>query len=132
YNKNFINVNIDIESEEGQSIIKSYPAAVFPIQTFIHPINGAVIYVEYGEATANDYIKRGTVALEEFKQNLSYTSLLEQYQKGNRDPEFLQSLLDYGHKLNKNNDAIISEYVTLFFKNNPSEKDIELLHKYIT
>lgn len=132
YNQSFINVNIDIDTKEGKAIAKLYPAAVYPMQSFIHPATGAVFYSEYGETDAAGYIKRGTLALEEYQADLPYNKLIAKFEKGTKDKAFIQDLLAYGHKLNKNPDNILNEYVQLYFKNNPSESDIDQLHQYIT
>ncbi len=63
YNKNFVNVTIDMESKEGKKLQKKFAVDGYP--TFLYlAYNGKLIMRKLGGRSAPDFIKLGKTALE--------------------------------------------------------------------
>jgi thiol-disulfide isomerase/thioredoxin len=87
YNQHFINVKIDMEKGEGPSLANLYQVKAFPTFLFIDP-QGNLLHSSLGYKDASAMLTLGKEALDPSKQ---IQVLKEQYNKGERDPEFLKN-----------------------------------------
>lgn len=62
YNKNFVNVKIDMESKEGNKIQKKFKIEGFPTLLYLD-YNGKLIMRKLGGRSAPDFIKLGKTVL---------------------------------------------------------------------
>ncbi|HCM34442.1 thioredoxin family protein [Chryseobacterium sp.] len=88
YNSHFINVKIDMEKGEGVDIAKKYNVKAFPTYLFIDG-NGEAVHRTLGYVEEKDFIQ---FAKDAEDPNKRLTSLKLQFEKGEKDPEFLKNL----------------------------------------
>lgn len=88
YNSHFINAKIDMEKGEGVDIAKKYNVKAFPTYLFIDG-NGEAVHRTLGYVEEKDFIQ---FAKDAEDPNKRLTSLKQQFEKGEKDPEFLRNL----------------------------------------
>lgn len=88
YNSHFINAKIDMEKGEGVDIAKKYNVKAFPTYLFIDG-NGEAVHRTLGYVEEKDFIQ---FAKDAEDPNKRLTSLKLQFEKGEKDPEFLKNL----------------------------------------
>lgn len=88
YNSHFINVKIDMEKGEGIDIAKKYNVKAFPTYLFIDG-NGEAVHRTLGYVEEKEFIQ---FAKDAEDPNKRLTSLKLQFEKGEKDPEFLKNL----------------------------------------
>ena len=96
YNANFINLKIDMEKEENIVFRQKYPVSAFPTLFYIKS-DGTVIRKVKGAQKAESFLQLGKSILSKIDYSADY---VKEYEKGNRDPEFM---LKYIESLNKSN-----------------------------
>ncbi len=107
FNKNFINVKIDCEEEDGLKFRKSYPVTAYPTLYFIGN-DEEVIHRAVGAQDDKGLIRLGEFALSKIDYSVDFA---EKYDKGDRSP---QLMYDYVEALNKSGKAslrIANEYL---------------------
>jgi thiol-disulfide isomerase/thioredoxin len=87
YNQHFINVKIDMEKGEGPALANLYQVKAFPTFLFVDS-EGNLLHSSLGYKDASSMLALGKEALDPTKQ---IQVLKEQYNKGERDPEFLKN-----------------------------------------
>lgn len=97
FNKNFVNIKIDMEKGEGIELAKKYNVKSFPTLLFISS-EGKVVHKMVGGKDADALIEGARNALDPKKQ-LSY--FINKYEKGERDISFV---LEYIKLLEAAND----------------------------
>ncbi|UKB82663.1 thioredoxin family protein [Chryseobacterium sp. MEBOG06] len=88
YNSHFINAKIDMEKGEGIELAKKYNVKAFPTYLFING-KGEAVHRTLGYVEENDFIQ---FAKDAEDPNKRLTSLKEQFEKGEKDQEFLKNL----------------------------------------
>lgn len=88
YNSHFINAKIDMEKGEGIELAKKYNVKAFPTYLFINA-KGEAVHRTLGYVEENDFIQ---FAKDAEDPNKRLTSLKEQFEKGEKDQEFLKNL----------------------------------------
>ncbi|MCC3214898.1 thioredoxin family protein [Chryseobacterium sp. X308] len=88
YNSHFINAKIDMEKGEGIELAKKYNVKAFPTYLFIDG-NGEAVHRTLGYVEEKDFIQ---FAKDAEDPNKRLTSLKQQFEKGEKDPEFLKNL----------------------------------------
>lgn len=88
YNTHFINVKIDMEKGEGIEIAKKYNVKAFPTYLFIDG-NGESVHRTLGYVEEKEFIQ---FAKDAEDPNKRLTSLKMQFEKGEKNPEFLKNL----------------------------------------
>lgn len=88
YNKNFLNVKIDMEKGEGPGLAQMYNVRAYPTFLFIDG-NGNLIHRGIGYQQPDKFMELGKTALNPEKR---IGSLERKFKKGDRDPEFLYNL----------------------------------------
>ena len=85
YNKHFINMKIDMESQEGMKWGLQYPVGAYPTFFFIAP-DGKIAYTHTGGMDARKFIEMGKSALKSYDKSEDYE---EDWNKGKRDYDFV-------------------------------------------
>ncbi|MGR3856666.1 thioredoxin family protein [Chryseobacterium indologenes] len=88
YNSHFINAKIDMEKGEGIELAKKYNVKAFPTYLFIDG-NGEAVHRTLGYVEEKDFIQ---FAKDAEDPNKRLTSLKQQFEKGEKNPEFLKNL----------------------------------------
>ncbi|MGH1518181.1 thioredoxin family protein [Chryseobacterium sp. JK1] len=88
YNSHFINAKIDMEKGEGIDLAKKYNVKAFPTYLFING-NGEAVHRTLGYVEESDFIQFAKDAEDPSKR---LTSLKQQFESGEKDPEFLKNL----------------------------------------
>ncbi|WP_288446674.1 thioredoxin fold domain-containing protein [uncultured Chryseobacterium sp.] len=122
YNSHFINAKIDMEKGEGIELAKKYNVKAFPTYLFIDG-NGEAVHRTLGYVEEKDFIQ---FAKDAEDPNKRLTSLKEQFEKGEKDPEFLKNLA----VLTMYNDADFSgKVMNRYFEQKPTleQDDVQML-----
>ncbi|MDP3758264.1 MAG: thioredoxin domain-containing protein, partial [Candidatus Daviesbacteria bacterium] len=89
YNKNFLNVKINMESEEGKKIGKSFHIDFYPTFLYINE-KEKLIHKGVGGFSTRMFVNLGEEALNPETQLATFN---EKYEKGNRDGKFIYEYL---------------------------------------
>ncbi|CAI8760859.1 thioredoxin family protein [Chryseobacterium sp. IT-36CA2] len=122
YNSHFINAKIDMEKGEGIELAKKYNVKAFPTYLFIDG-NGEAVHRTLGYVEEKDFIQ---FAKDAEDPNKRLTSLKQQFEKGEKDPEFLKNLAG----LTMYNDAeFAGKVMDRYFQQKSSldQEDIQML-----
>ena len=108
YNKNFINLKLDMEKGEGPALLSRYGITAFPTLLFIDG-EGNIVHKALGYHDVEQFIELGNTALEGSQTLSAWT---KRYDKGDRTPAFLR---DYAVKLaeayDKRKTQVAEEYL---------------------
>lgn len=107
YNKNFINLKLDMERGEGLKFRKQYPVSAFPTLFYIDYTGELVMKVK-GAQDVEGFIKLGENALKKIDRSGIYA---EAYEKGDRDPELVYNYVKALNKAGKPSLKVANEYV---------------------
>ena len=92
YNQHFINVKIDAENGEGIELAKRYKVRSYPTYAYIDPQTEEMVHRSSSRQSAEQFIYTAQSAL---TPHLRSFYLDEEYQKGNRDKNFLINYIIY-------------------------------------
>jgi thioredoxin-related protein len=115
FNKQFINVKMDMEKGEGLDLAKKYKIRAYPTYLFIDG-NGELVHKSMGMMPAPDFINVAQSAADPNKQ---FFTLKKKFDKGEREPAFVKNLLDAAVKSGENETA--SEVMNIFMD---TQKDL--------
>lgn len=87
YNKNFINVKLDMEKGEGIGFGQKYKVTSYPTFLYIDE-KGEVVNTAKGSRPADQFIALGKATLNRVDKSTDYE---EQYEEGERSAEFLRA-----------------------------------------
>ncbi|WP_439183871.1 thioredoxin family protein [Carboxylicivirga taeanensis] len=90
-NEKFVSVKIDAEHGEGVDFAKKYKVRSFPTYYFIDPNTKEVLHRSGGRHEADKFLK---IVANSMEPKLRSTYLYTEYEKGNRDPEFMLDYID--------------------------------------
>ena len=107
YNKNFINMKLDMERGEGLKFRKKYPVSAFPTLFYIDYTGELVMKVKGAQDVAG-FIKLGHNALNKIDRSGLFA---EAYEKGDRDPELVYNYVKALNKAGKPSLKIANEYI---------------------
>lgn len=108
YNRNFLNVKIDMEKGEGPAIANRYNVSAYPTFLFVDG-NGNLVHRGIGSQSASDFIALGKVANDP-DQRIS--GMDKRYKRGERDPDFLYDLAKSKIDLMAgNHHAVVKDYL---------------------
>jgi thiol-disulfide isomerase/thioredoxin len=88
YNKNFINLAIDMEKGEGREVAKKYSVYSYPTYLFING-DGELLQKDVGYIEEQPFVSLG----EETLNTLKFGSLKTRFEKGENKPEFLVKVI---------------------------------------
>lgn len=110
YNKHFISYRMDMEKGMGVELAKKYNVKSFPTFLYFNP-DGEVRHRAVGYSKADKFIKREKNAMDPENQ---YYALVEKFESGKRDKEFLYNLAYTAKSTNDPNArAYIDEYYNI-------------------
>lgn len=107
YNKNFINMKIDMEKPDGRKFQKKYPVAAFPTLYYISG-DGEVAHVTKGGKNPEQFIQLGQMAI---KKNDKSGDFEEEYNKGKRDYELVYGYVKALNAAGKPSLKIANDYL---------------------
>lgn len=118
YNKNFINVKMDMERGEGPTFGKKYPVQAYPTLYYID-FDGEVVLKARGARKVEGFIDLGNQALGRIDRSEEYAKL---YEAGDRSPEliynYVQALNRSGKSSLKISNAYLNEQTDLTTEQN--------------
>ena len=85
YNKNFINVKMDMERGEGVALAEKYDVILYPTLLFLDS-DGEIVHRAVGYHNEMEFLGLAKTALDPTK---SLAGMTASYDEGNRDPSFL-------------------------------------------
>ncbi|PKQ63271.1 hypothetical protein BZG01_16245 [Labilibaculum manganireducens] len=89
FNKNFVSVKMDMESEAGKPLMEKYQVSAFPTLLWLDA-DGNLQHKMVGAGDANTLLETAGVALDR-KNN--WAALNKQFEKGDRSSEFMQKYI---------------------------------------
>jgi thioredoxin-related protein len=115
FNKQFVNVKMDMEKGEGIDLAKKYKIRAYPTYLFIDG-NGELVHKSMGMMPAPDFINVGQSAADPNKQ---FFTLKKKFDKGERGSAFVKNLLDAALKSDES--EVASEVMNTFMD---TQKDL--------
>ncbi|MEM1322621.1 MAG: thioredoxin family protein [Bacteroidota bacterium] len=85
FNKNFINVKLDMEKGEGPTVAQQYDVMVYPTLLFL-AADGTLVHRSAGYHNVDQFLELGNIALD---PNRRLSAMDSRYASGDRSPEFL-------------------------------------------
>jgi thiol-disulfide isomerase/thioredoxin len=107
FNKNFINLKLDMETPDGRTFGDKYPVSAYPTLFFLDS-KGKVIKKVVGGQQAEGLINHGKDAL---KNNDTSIDLAKEYEKGNRDIAFMTKYIKSLNTAGKPSMKIANDYL---------------------
>lgn len=108
YNKNFVNVKLNMEKGIGEELKKKYAVQFFPTFLFL-TADGTVVHRIAGYQSVPKLLELGKTAIDPSKRLSAFE---ERFEKGNRDPEFLIQYTDARKAaMDGTHNAIAEEYL---------------------
>ncbi|MGZ2371683.1 thioredoxin fold domain-containing protein [Ancylomarina sp. YFZ004] len=89
FNKNFVNVKMDMESEAGKPLMAMYNVSAFPTLLWLDA-DGNIQHKTVGAGDANSLIVTATLALD---MENNWSALDKRFKKGDRSSEFMQKYI---------------------------------------
>lgn len=108
FNRNFINLKMDMEKGEGKTLRKTYKVSAYPTLLFLSS-NGDVVYETKGARDANGLIALGKKALLPNESDLR--KLETQWNDGDRDVAFLQKYIKVKAALGEDYNEALQSYI---------------------
>ncbi len=107
YNKHFINMKMDMESQEGMKWGLKYPVGAYPTFFFIAP-DGKISYTHTGGMDAERFIQMGKSALKSYDKSEDYE---KEWDKGNRDYDFVLKYIKALNLADKHTNKVALQYL---------------------
>lgn len=126
YNKNFVNVKMDMEKGEGPELAKAFEVNMYPTYVFLDA-DGSLSHRSLGQMPAQDFIASGLVAT----NKEGYYTLKKLYESGNRD---IKTLYNYALRIDDAGGTIaaLDEVSNAFLAGySPSEYNQTLIRDFV-
>lgn len=107
YNKNFINMKIDMEKKMGRKFGREYPVSAFPTLMYID-YKGKLVHKVKGAQQVESFIKLGKFAMTKIDHSKDFEVA---YEKGDRSPELVYNYVKALNKAGKPSLKIANEYI---------------------
>lgn len=107
FNKNFINVKIDMEKGEGLKLRSQYQVSAYPTLLFITP-TGDIVQKKVGALNARDFLLLGKSAFRNYDRSEFYA---KQYDEGNREITFLLAYVKSLNNADKSPIKVANEFI---------------------
>ena len=107
YNKNFINMKLDMEKAESTSFRKKHSVSAYPTLFYIDYTGELVMQVK-GAKQVDDFIKLGQMALRKIDRSGDFAA---EYEKGNRDPELIYNYVRTLNQAGKSSLKVANDYL---------------------
>ncbi len=113
YNKNFINVKIDMEAGEGPSLSEAFGVTSYPTLFFVNG-NGELVHKAIGSMEVSEFLELGTAALDPDKQ---YFTIKKKIGSGMLDAGVMDEWI---HTANAMEDPDVQAQIALYLSKNPA------------
>ena len=113
YNKNFINVKMDMEEGIGPLFASRYGVTTYPTFLFL-TWDGTLVYRSIGYQNIEKLVSEGETALQPYRRE---RAMQDRFSGGDRIPDFLHSLTDF--KMERN-DETYKELIPLYLEAQPN------------
>lgn len=107
YNKNFVNLKMDMEKGEGLEFRKKYPVSAFPTLFYID-YTGEIVLQTKGARNVDGFIELGKSALGKIDRSHLYA---EAYENGDRSPELVYNYIKAMNRAGKSTLKIANDYL---------------------
>jgi uncharacterized protein YyaL (SSP411 family) len=107
FNKNFVNLKIDMEKPENEEFARKFPVSAYPTLLFIDT-TGKMITREVGAKTLETLLEFGKKALGANNKSVDYG---KKYEAGERDPQFIHDYIVELNKAGKPSLKVVNEYL---------------------
>lgn len=107
YNRNFINVKMDMEKGEGRTLQRKYQVTAYPTLLFID-FDGSLVKRAVGAKRSDAFIKLGEAALASIDRTGQYA---EKYKQGDRSPELIYNYINALNQAGKPSLKIANDYL---------------------
>ncbi len=107
FNKQFINLKIDMEKGQGLTFRDEYPVSAFPTLLFIDG-SGKIVHKAVGAKKTPDFIQLAKLALRKFDNSDKYAKL---YEEGNREFDLMMKYVQALNRAEKPSLKISNEYL---------------------
>lgn len=107
YNKNFVNMKIDMEKPAGQAFQRKYPVSAFPTLYFIDG-DGEVAHVTKGGKQPDQFIELGKSAIKKNDKSGDYEAA---YNEGKRDYDLVYGYVKALNRAGKPSLKISNDYI---------------------
>lgn len=107
YNRNFINVKMDMEKGEGRTLQRKYQVTAYPTLLFID-FDGSLVKRAVGAKRSDAFIKLGETALGSIDRTGQYA---EKYDQGDRSPELIYNYINALNQVGKSSLKIANDYL---------------------
>jgi len=107
YNKNFINVKMNMETQEGMKFGLTYPVGAYPTLMFISP-EGKIVFKKVGGQRLEGFLELGKKALKSYDKS---PDLKKEWEKGNRDYDFVLKYLKALNAADKSTNKVALDYL---------------------
>ena len=124
FNKTFINMKIDMEQGEGPVLSKMFGVTAYPTLIFISP-KGEIVQKHVGGMDPDGFV--------EFAKTVSgkadfSADFVKEYDKGNRDPEFILKYVTSMNKSGKSPLKVANDYLATQ-SNFTSDNNLKIIHQ---
>jgi len=107
YNKNFVNMKIDMEKTAGRKFQRKYPVSAFPTLYYIDG-DGKVAHVTKGGKNPEQFIQLGQMAMKKNDKSGDYETA---YKEGKRDYDLVYNYVKALNKAGKPSLKIANDYI---------------------
>jgi thiol-disulfide isomerase/thioredoxin len=107
FNKNFVNLKIDMEKAENEEFARKFPVSAYPTLMFIDT-SGKMMIRDVGAKTLETLLEFGKKALGANNKSVDYG---KKYDAGERDPQFIHDYIVELNKAGKPSLKIVNEYL---------------------
>ncbi len=131
FNKNFVNVKMDMEKGEGRGLAKKYGVGSYPTLLFLD-YNGDVVYKTKGaRRDAKSLIQVGEKALKPSKNTLR--TLQKKWDNGNREISFLKEFTKVKSLLDKDYNEVFATLINTFSEEEmKDDENLQFIYNYTT
>lgn len=131
FNENFINANFEMEQDEaGIENAQKWGVAAFPTMIFVDPNTGDVLHRIVGVRPGEELIEAGEIALDPTRNLAGQIAI---YEGGNREPEFISTLLknfSVANMKNEINEVMADYFRAMTVADMATETNWELITEY--
>jgi len=89
FNTNFVNIKVDMESEEGKILIKKYPVKAYPTLLYLES-NGEIRHIMVGAGDEKRILDGAKCAVDPHK---NWSALQQKFTNGERSKDFLKDYI---------------------------------------
>ena len=128
FNKNFINVKMDMEKGEGIGLAQTFNVMVYPTLLFVSP-DGAIVHRSAGFHTTPQFLELGAIANDPSKR---MSAMDDRYKGGDRDPDFLLNYAMTKYEVQDGSHEGIAEEYMNTQKDWGTEENMKIIFNFVS